>query len=470
MTFASVLNGYCNAIDCTNNDLADASGISPSSLSRYRHGERTPETNGTTVRKLAEGIAALSRNGTSTPLETDDILAAFETELTATHMVGMDFNMRLDALMHLVGIRNSDLAEVAGVDPSYISRIRRGQRMPADIQSFSIPSAHLAARLAIDRTMVDDVGRLVDLPELASEFSPNEENLESEISEIIEVWLTGSQIVSADAAEMDKLFEWLDSTDFSKWLTFGDNPVEEDPEMQKPVARFYYGLGGMHSAERQFLDTALKAHARNLVLSSDIPLFQLDVESSAIDAYMQGLKGILRSGCHIDIIHALERPLKDSVQSLKLWTPLYMTGRVTPSYLRGVNNRLFCHVNRVCDVCALSGEAIMGHQENGRYYYTTRPEDIAYYQKKMKLILEKTSSLIEVFRECDSEQMELFQKAESARQAKGIGRRIGADRFENLHVTSYPGDCTVLSLPVGAQSVHFVARHPKINYIVARMK
>ena len=43
-------------------------------------------------------------------------------------------------------------------------------------------------------------------------------------------------------------------------------------------------------------------------------------------------------------------------------------------------------------------------------------------------------------------------------------------RFDNLEVMVYPGDCTVITLPCGSTVVHFVVRHPKINYLIARMK
>ena len=50
--------------------------------------------------------------------------------IVGTQMVGMDFHTRLDTLMNLAGVRNADIAEVTGTDPSYVSRIRHGQRTP----------------------------------------------------------------------------------------------------------------------------------------------------------------------------------------------------------------------------------------------------------------------------------------------------------------------------------------------------
>ena len=470
MTFASALDSYCKITGRTNRQISDYCDVSPSTLTRYRHGERVPEPGSTIVRKLAEALAELSAEENPLyALDADEVNTVFENELASPQMAGMDFHMRLDMLMHLIGIRNADFAEVTGVDPSYISRIRRGQRMPANMREFASICSHLAANMCIARNLVDDVGELVGMPEISRQFPPEEEDSESEIAEVIEVWLTGSEIYTTDIVEMNKLFKWLDKTDFSEWIALGDSVTEAVPEAQLPVARFYHGLGGMRSAEREFVSTAIKAHAKNAFISSDMPLLSLAGSREVLDSFMDSGLELIRNGCHINILYSLERPLEDTIKSLRLWIPLYITGCVTPGFLKGVNNRLFYHVNRICDVCVLSAESVMGHEADGRCYFSTRPEDIAYYQKKMDFILEKSSTLIEIYREHDPAQKKSFHEAEAARKAKGNGKRIGANRYKNLTVTSYPGDCVVLSVPCGSEPVHLVSRHPKINYIVARM-
>lgn len=469
MSFATTLDGYCKTLDCTGKAIAERSGLSPSTLSRYLNGERTPEAGSENVRKLANGLAQLSRERDEfEPLDADEVNATLEAEIAGTRMVGMDFHMRLDTLMHLVGMRNADFAKLVGVDPSYISRIRRGQRMPADLPRLATNCAHLAAHLCIERELLAELGELVGVSDITSghpEWDPHDE---SNIAEIIEVWLKGSQIVQADMAKLDDLLTWLDETDLGTWLSIADESLEATTP-PSPFARFYYGVGGMRSAEIDFLKTAADTHARNLSLSSDTPFTLIPPDSRFIRQYERTLMRVLKTGCRINVFYSVERPLEDTIRSMRLWIPLYMTGQITPYYLKGVNNRLFFHMNYVCDTCALSSEAVMGHEEDGRYYFTSRPEDVAYYQRKMGFILEKASSLLEIYRECDPGQKQAFENGEAARQAKGRGRDLGQDRFRNLRVTIYPGDCTVLTLPCGPTVVHFVIRHPKINYLIARM-
>ena len=470
MSFASVFNDYCNEIDCTNSDLARICGISPSSLSRYRHGERTPEANSRIVKQLADGIATLSRNNAHAPLEAKTVHAALEAEIAGTCMVGMDFHMRLDSLMHLLGMSNTALAEAIGVDPSYISRIRRGQRMPSNLPRFTIICAHLAAIRCIEDRLFDELGELVGVPDLATghpEWDPYEE---SNVAEIVDEWLKGNQIIQADVAKLGDLLLWLDETDFSQWLSMNEGAVGDTIDPPSPVARFYYGINGMRSAELDFLDMAAKTHARSMSLSTDMPLMHIPPGSRFIKQYGEAMINVLKTGCSINVFYNIERPLEDTIRSLRIWMPIYLSGQVTPYYFKGVNNRLFYHMNYVCDTCALSSEAVVDHIEEGRYYFTTRPKDVSYYQRKMGFVLEKASSLLEIYRDCDPGQQEAFERGEAKRRAKGKAHRIGEDRFHNLHVTHYLGDCTALTLPCGPTAVHFVIRHPKINYIVARMK
>ena len=471
MSFASTLNAYCNAVNCTNSELAAESGVSHSSLSRYRRGERTPKTGSAIVRQLAFGIASLSTKGDSrAPLEASEVKRTLEAELNATRMVGMDFNMRLDMIMHLTGLSNATIAHYVDVDPSYVSRIRRGQRIPADIQQFSAIVSHLAARTCIDGGMLDELGELIELPDLADEFPTWDMGDESNIAEIIEVWLTGGQIVEADMKNMEELLAWGDSTDFSSWIFFNVENRQEDRDRPAPVARFYYGLGGMRAAELDFLTMAAEERVHELLLSSDMPLMHMDPGSIFLRKYRHSVVEVLRAGGRVNVFFNVERPLEDTIRSLRIWVPLYMTGHVSPYYLQGVNNRLFYHMNYVCDTCALSAEAVIGHEEDGRYYFTTRPEDIEYYQKKMRFVLERASSMVEIFRSCDPGRQEAFEAEEAARRATQSGRQIGAERFRNITVMSYPNNCTVITVPSGGEAVHFVIKHPKVNYIISRLK
>lgn len=475
MTFAATLDAYCIQLGFSNKTIATYCDVSPSALSRYRSGMRTPDADSPTIDSLARGIAALAarddtpRQPGQKPIDFENVRDALNAEIVGHDMVGMDFHMRLDMLMHVIGISNAEMAATVQVDPSFISRIRRGQRMPGSYPKFLEPCARLAARLCLDKDVVGEVGDLIGYPSLAAKLEVDGLDAESNLAESIGVWLAGDRIVNSNIGELWQLLLWLDQTEFGT-STQPDAHVACKPVPDiESIARFYYGIDGMRNAEIAFLSLAADSCARELSMSSDMPLLQLELDPGFQKSYTSGISKVIEFGGHINIIHDVERPLAETIQAMRLWFPLYMTGKVTPYYLRGIYNHLFCHVNYVCDTCALSSEAVMGHQEEGRYFLTTRDEDITYYQRKMKRILEKSTSLLEIYRDCDPGMREAFEESEELRRASGRGHPIGENRFENISVIAYPPDCTVLSVPYAGSPVHFVIRHPKFNYAAAHM-
>lgn len=474
MSFASTLDGFCNTVNCTGKELAALSGISAATLSRYRRGERVPEPGSAALTHLARGIAELSlREDSSTTLAEDEVFNALSAGVANARMIGMDFNMRLDTLMHALSISNVSMAMATRVDPSYISRIRKGLRKPAELAAFVDSAARLAADTCLRKDLLADLVELTGANGIGS-FNPDR-NIDdsSSLAETIENWLLGDDIVEADIFELEKLFTWLDTADLGDWLAIGGQKPEgaaEPEESPEHVARFYYGIDGMRNAELEFLGTALKTRTCKLALSSDMPLLQMQLDRTFLLRYRRGLEKLLKAGCHINIVHSVERPLEETIRALRMWIPFYMTGRVTPYYLKGIHNRLFYHVNYVCDSCALASEAMSGHQEDGRYFFTSRPADVAYYQKKMGFILERSSSLLDMYREDEPEQRKALERERQTWGPVGKGRPIGAQRYANLSVVSYPGHCTELSVPVSDTVMHFVIRHPKFNYAVAHMK
>ena len=127
MTFSELLNEYICIFRCTAGELANASGLTQASLSRYRNGQRMPETD--TLKKLASGIARIAaQNGTDLDLD-----LVFSQLAEAAGIVKTDhtqFSGQFSFLIDAISINLSELAKSMGYDPSYLSRIKKGQRMP----------------------------------------------------------------------------------------------------------------------------------------------------------------------------------------------------------------------------------------------------------------------------------------------------------------------------------------------------
>ena len=78
---------------------------------------------------------------------------------------------------------------------------------------------------------------------------------------------------------------------------------------------------------------------------------------------------------------------EEMMLGLESWIPMYMTGQISPYYLKSNPGNVFHHFLKVSGAAVLSGEAISGHHSEGRYYLSKTKEDITYYNKRAEALL-----------------------------------------------------------------------------------
>lgn len=464
MPFASVLNSYCDALNCTNAVIASHCGISASALSRYRSGDRVP-TSSETVDKLARGIASLSRDGA---LSQEEVSASLEAARKGLYVGGDAFGDRVDRLMKTLGIRNADIARISSIDPSHLSRIRNGQRSPVDREGLADVIARASANRLLNEGRIDRLIAMV--PSAAKTLENDWQSYDSEalLVDDITQWLLSDVASSADIGDLERLFSWFDSFDFAAYTQrmceFADMPEKD----LVPRARFYYGVENMQAAELEFLDIAAFTRSPNVYLTSDMPMVGGVSDDDFLERIIKGTELIVRRGGFVNVIHNVDRPFAELLTIMSDWVPLYMTGRVVPLHIRGLSNRLFSHVNYVCDSCALSAEAVVGHSDEGRYYLSLLPEDVAYFRRKMELITEKADRVFDIFLEFRPGDFERFEAEEQVRRANASYREVRAGEYENIRIMTLPGDCAVVS-HLSEPRAHFVIKHPKVRYAISLM-
>ena len=136
MEFNQRLNDYIEELQCSAKDLAEASDLSATVVSRYRSGERVPAADSEQLKKLATGIANIAHSKGMHELDRESVLQ----ELTDM-LKGNDWNYDLllkhfNAVILVLNINISEMARGINYDASYISRIRSGQRHPANMDHF----------------------------------------------------------------------------------------------------------------------------------------------------------------------------------------------------------------------------------------------------------------------------------------------------------------------------------------------
>lgn len=408
MEFNQRLNEYIEELQCSAKDLAEASDLSPTVVSRYRSGERVPAADSEQLKKLASGIVDVAHSKGLYELDRESVLQ----ELTDT-LKGNDWNYELllkhfNAVILVLNINISEMARGINYDASYISRIRSGQRHPSNMDHF------------IDNVcqyIVKRYNKAVDLEIVSSLLSVAVEEIseEDKYLEALQTWFYREE--SAEKDEIGSFLKQVDEFDLDEYIkTIHFNELKVPPALpvQLPTSKNYYGIEAMKEGTLDFLKaTVLSKSMEPVYILDDTPIAEKARNSDFPKKWMFGIAMVLRKGLHIQMIHNLNRPFEEMMLGLEAWIPLYMTGQVTPYYLKGIHNQVFGHFLYTSGAAALSGEGIADHYENGKYYLTKNRTELAYYRQRSKDILSQASPLMEIYRKPDEKTFQAFLSADA---------------------------------------------------------
>ena len=473
MAFAPILNELCTTLGCSNTEIAQRCGMSMSSLSRYRHGQRTPNVDSPVIAQLAKGITELAKERGVVRIASQEMVEkALRDSLSLSQPLGVSFASRLDGLMRLLSIRNSDIALPLHLDSSYISRIRRGERTPHNKSRIANVCAQVAAMRCMELEEFGSVMNLIGVHNLdvVDETGINLDSV-GELTYAMQNWLLGSKVMDSDISSLLELFYKLDAGYYEETLALAAaaEPRDSCPISLAPERQFYRSGDSLWEPELDFLQHALECGAKDVIVSSDMPALEIMMPDDILMQYQKVMAELLGSGCKVTVIHNSDRPLNEALRAAVLWVPLYMTGNVGSLYLSGMHSRMFYHANCVCECCAMTSEAIRGEERDGQYFITTDEEDIAYYRRKMDYVRNRSSVLVEVYSTDDPEQFEVFEREEAQRkEINDRWRYVGGNRFKNLTITYYSSTCVVVALD-HPKKFRFVVHHPSLCYAISHL-
>lgn len=393
MNFQECLNNYIIQIRCNGKELARNSEISETVISRYRKGERAPSADSEYLKKLSDGIIKTAAEKGIRDFKADKVLQTLRESLEDNRDEPAFNSQKLDILLRELDINISRIAAFLHYDPSYLSKIRTGKRNPAHHQQFIEKICEYVASNYKDEQDRKKVTYLIQC---------NEDELadSSSYRRKLREWLSSSKpedvdYVSAFLRKVDS----FNLDDYIRAIHFDSFKVPKVP-FQLPVSRHYYGLKEMREGELDFLKhTVLSKSMKPLYICCDMPVEDMAADEDFAKKYMFGLAMVLKKGLHIHIIHDVERPMKDMMLGLENWVPLYMTGQISPYYLKGVQNRVYSHLHYCSGQVAMTGDCISGHHDLAHYYLTSRKEEVSISQKNMEFLLKKAHPLMDIYRE-----------------------------------------------------------------------
>ena len=452
------IGGYLKKLRCTAKALAAAAGVSAIQLSRWRNGTRRPSME--MLSRLADAIVSLSDG----ELERESVLDALVGALPSVPKEQHDgMGRRLDLLLNSLKIRTSEIARVLNFDPSYLSRIRSGKRSPSNTSPITEGVSRFVVRRCASENERAVVAELIGAEAETLEDSACYEALLME-------WLRGGEIDSRHhGANLASLLQTLNDFDPNEYLSAipADDAFLSDASAEMPKARTVTGLKDMMECELDFFRaTALSDSGEPVLLYTDMPpLTERTVDPEYPKKWMMGVAMLLRKGLQVQTIHSVDRPLDELLLGLEVYIPIYMTGKVTPYYLREGNKSPFLHQLEVSGAAALSGEAIAGHRAEGIYYLTYEPKALRYYQKRAKALMEKATPLMDIYSEAQREEFWRFMDEEAAQGF--MPQLLEIPKFRNITVRVCH-DRWAIIVKECAPRVAFVIRHPKLVDAIER--
>ncbi len=415
--FCEKLNKYMDMLNCSGKEFAEYSGISEATVSRYKSGTRTPKANSEDMKKLCKGICnAAAQKGIN--LTYKAVLQELNGLAEKTSFDYESMQKKFNMLCSVFSVNLADMSKSLKYDSSYISRIRSGKRRPANPKKFAFDVARYFSQY-----YTSDNGKKI-LAEMINIKQAQIKTQDDYISELAS-WLTDSESSEKPENPMKKFLDTLNSFDLNEYIKairFDELKVPSLP-FQLPVTKNYYGIDEMKNGELDFLKaTALSKSKHSVFMFSDMQMDDMAADMDFSKKYMFGLAAMLKKGLHLNVVHNLNRPFNELMLGLECWIPLYMTGQISPYYLKGVHNQFFCHFLNVSGAAALSGECISGFHSKGRYHLTKNKDELEYYRERSACILKKAHPLMEIYREDKTAELNAFMLASS--HANGNRRSV----------------------------------------------
>ena len=404
MTFSEKMNEYIELIGCSAKELSDASLISPAVISRYRNGERIPKYPSEQFNALVAGIYILSKDK-NIDLKQDVIKEDLLETLGVSDIDFETFRENFNVLISTLNINVAELARYIGYDSSYLSKIRSGSRKPQNIGDFISAICKYVSINYSDSTNTQKIAYMID----ENSSTLNNEELINSLSH----WLSKVDAIeysSPTESFLSKLDEF-DLNEYIKAIHFDTLKVPTIP-VSLPKSKTYFGLNGFKDSQIDTIKAIALSKSRNdLYFYSNMSMVEASKDMDFTKKFMFGLAACMKKGIHINIIHNLDRPFKELMLGLEGWLPLYMTGLITPHYLKNNANDLFSHLTCTNGNVSLNGYYATGNINNAVFYMTNKKEEISNYVENTKTVWKKSMPLMDIYNaERKADFAKLFEK------------------------------------------------------------
>ena len=399
MTFKNKLNEYLNKINCSSKELSIKSNVSESVISRYRNGDRTPKIDSKQLKDIAAAIECIIKEKNIEEYLNTNILFELSNAIKEMDTFNYDsFSNNLNELITTLKININEMSKYIMFDSSHISRIKNGKTRPSDPIIFANRICNYITSKYNSLEYYKTLSLLLDK-------DVNENNIYDLICNYLTNDTNNNKNYIGDFLNNLNNFNL---NDYIKDIKFDELKVPNIP-FYKAKTKNYYGLEEMKNAEIDFFKaTVLTKNNEDIFMCSDMPMEDMAKDIEFGKKWMFGVAMCLKKGLHLNIIHNLDRPFNEMMLGLESWIPIYMTGQISPYYLKETKNSIYGHLNYTSGKYILYGECIKDNHDKGKYYLTSDNKEVKYYKEKASYILKKANSLMDIYTEKDKNSFKTF--------------------------------------------------------------
>lgn len=303
----------------------------------------------------------------------------------------MDFGEKLDLLMTISKTTNSALARSVSLDPSFVSRLRRGVRSPAKNENYIRAIAVHFARACSSDYQKAALSKVIkaDLESLQADTE--------KVAELLYSWL--SQKGTDHTASVKHFLGGLTQFKFKKMhqvIAPDDKELSHCTAMKEGV---YYGIEGKRTAVLYFLSCVIKSKKpQTLLLFSDEDLEWLTGDHAFTANWAALLSQVILCGNKIKIIHTVNRSLDEMFSAIEQWLPLYMTGAIEPYYYAKTRDGIFKRTLFLApDTAAVASTSVGAQTSDAANFLYTAPATIASLTEEFYSYLSLCRPLMRVF-------------------------------------------------------------------------
>lgn len=391
------INRLLETLGASVSDIGAYSDMGVTNISRLKSGARTPKPTGSTTQKLLDGVLLYCREKEKTPAL--DALIGFTggdrrealrswlfpaEDESAVNMAS--FPGRMHAVMSLTGTSNKELASHINLDPSYVSRLRKGTRILKANSALYEAISHALFAIALSKNLLEPLKKLIgytgDGDDEALYYS-------------FKRWLCDFQ------PEVEHIKSLLQSIDAVQPLAALPFAVPEEA-LSYTERAYYTGDSGLQEAAIRFLQEVICSDAPSIFLYSDRSIEWMTQDPVFRAKWGTLMFRLVSKGIKIRIIHNIDRKVDEMVNAVRSWLPLYMSCCIEPYYTNVQAGKRFTHTLFVCPgvACVTALNSYGGGETLFRY--DTEAPLILHAQQVFNHLLDNSLPLVHMQKRSES--------------------------------------------------------------------